>query len=324
METQLPKQNITKSSIVELKDMFDSEPKFTQWLSRNLDYLDDYLDLDLVSGEAEVGVGRFKCDIVANTGDSEEKAIIENQFEKTNHDHMGKLITYAAGIGARYVIWIAPEFTDEHVAAMEWLNQNITVGDVSFFGIKLEFIKIDGSAPAPNFSVVVKPNDSVNRNRDRGEHSAVNKARYDLFEEIIEEYSKENSEWTKTIPGYERKYVKRGGGKILGIYRLSWEYNKRNNAVLIRIMILTGNNDQNKEIFEKLKDKKDYMEKKLGTKLEFTSPRIEYYISTYKDIKNNLEDLADDEKKEVVTWMVKTMTEMIDMIKGFGAEYASP
>ena len=304
--------------------MFDSEPEFTQWLSCHLDFLDDYLDLGLINGKVEVNVGSFKCDIVTDIEGSEDIAIIENQFQKTDHDHMGKLITYAAGNNARYVIWVSPEFKDEHVAAMEWLNQNITVGDVSFFGIKLEFIKIDGSAPALNFSIVVKPNDFNNMHRDRGEYNEVDKARYNFFQEIIKEYSQTNTEWTKTKAHYKRKYLKHGGGKILGIYRLSWEYETSKNIVYPRIKILTGDSDQNKEIFEKLKDKKDDMEKMLGTELYFDTPKIEHYISAHKLLENNLQDLTDEERKEVVTWMVKTMTKMRKMIKEFGAEYAPP
>ena len=105
---------------------------------------------------AEHPVGDFKVDILCS--DNGGKVIIENQLEKTNHTHLGQILTYAAGVGARTVIWLAESFRTEHVAALEFLNQH-TTDELDFFAVEIELWRIGDSPMAPRFNVVVKPND---------------------------------------------------------------------------------------------------------------------------------------------------------------------
>lgn len=132
---------------------------FTPWLAENIELLGDALDLKLTLEKAEHAIGRYSLDLLLS--DSRERVVVvENQFGQTDHDHLGKLLTYCAGTEAAVVIWIAETLNAEHVAALEWLNEQ-TVQGVGFFGVELELLTIDGSAPAPNFRVVVKPNEWV-------------------------------------------------------------------------------------------------------------------------------------------------------------------
>ena len=100
----------------------------------------------------------FSVDILAQDTNTEQKAIIENQLEDTNHDHLGKLLTYAAGKEAKCMIWIVKNAREEHRAAIEYLNNN-TVDGMGFFLIEIQLWSIDGSAPAVKFNVVEQPND---------------------------------------------------------------------------------------------------------------------------------------------------------------------
>ena len=100
-------------------------------------------------------MGRYSADLLFEDADG-RKVIVENQFGTTDHDHLGKLLTYCAGSDARVVVWIAETLNEEHVAAMEWLNQN-TAEDVGFFGVELELLQIASSPYAPNFRVLVRP-----------------------------------------------------------------------------------------------------------------------------------------------------------------------
>ena len=93
--------------------------------------------------------------------------MIENQYGRTSHDHLGKLVTYAAGLNARSVIWVAEEIRDEHRAALEMLNAS-TTQDYAYFGVEIELLKIDNSKPAPRFNVVVQPNDWTRRPEPSG------------------------------------------------------------------------------------------------------------------------------------------------------------
>jgi len=133
--------------------------EFTPWLSKaeNLDLLAEALGLnELELVRIEHPAGNFKIDILCTSDD--QKVIIENQLEKTNHSHLGQIITYAANVGARKVIWVAESFHTEHVAALEFLNQH-TTDELDFFAVEIELWRIGESPMAPSFNVVVKPND---------------------------------------------------------------------------------------------------------------------------------------------------------------------
>ncbi len=148
---------------VSLRDVWLSEPgHFTPWLARpeNLSLLSDTLGVDLELDAQEKGVGPFRADIVCKDTSDGTLVIVENQLERTDHTHLGQLMTYAAGLNAVSVVWIAERFTEEHRAALDWLNE-ITNENVSFFGLEVELWRIGNSPIAPKFNVVCKPNDWI-------------------------------------------------------------------------------------------------------------------------------------------------------------------
>ena len=146
----------------------DESRDFTPWLAEpeNLTRLGEALGLTLEPRGTEQAVGSFSADILCRRldggSDDESWVVIENQFGRTNHDHLGKLLTYTAGLSARTVVWIAEEFRDEHRAALDLLNAS-TTREYAYFGVEIELLKIDESRPAPRFNVVVKPNDFIKR-----------------------------------------------------------------------------------------------------------------------------------------------------------------
>jgi len=135
---------------------------FTPWLATeaNLVLLSDTLGLDLEFEASEKNVGPYRADIVCKDTTDGTLVLIENQLEKTDHSHLGQLMTYAAGLDAVTIVWIAERFTDEHRAALDWLNE-ITQENVSFFGLEIELWKIGDSPVAPKFNIVSKPNDWI-------------------------------------------------------------------------------------------------------------------------------------------------------------------
>ncbi len=134
---------------------------FTPWLAtEGLEELQDALGMDLVVEATEKFVGPFKADILAKRTDTTDDhwVLIENQLERTDHRHLGQLLTYAAGLDAATIVWVAENFCEEHRAALDWLNA-ITSEEFEFFGLEIELWQIEGSPPAPMFNVVVQPND---------------------------------------------------------------------------------------------------------------------------------------------------------------------
>jgi hypothetical protein len=150
-----------KIEIVDLRKVWRNEARdFTTWLAseENIDQLNEITGLNLVNIKTEVSVGQFKCDIVCEDDSSKSIVIIENQLEYTDHDHLGKLITYASGLDAKTIIWIVREARPEHSSAIEWLN-NVTNNEISFYLIQIEAIKIGNSDPAINYKIIEEPNE---------------------------------------------------------------------------------------------------------------------------------------------------------------------
>jgi len=155
------KQNLSKLNKVELREVWGHEATdFTNWLSQNenLSALGEEIGIDIKLIKTEASVGKFSVDILAEEESSGKKIIIENQLEDTNHDHLGKIITYASGYDAEIIIWIVRDVCDEHQKAIDWLNEH-TDENINFFLIKIELWQIENSNPAPKFEIVASPNE---------------------------------------------------------------------------------------------------------------------------------------------------------------------
>ena len=154
-------KKLAKLSKVELRDVWPHEAlDFTKWLAleENLDVLSEEIGIDIKLIGTEVSVGKFNVDILAEEENTGHKIIIENQLEDTDHDHLGKIITYASGHDAKVIVWVVRDAREEHRQAIEWLNSH-TDDDIGFFLIKIELYKIDESSPAPKFEIICKPNE---------------------------------------------------------------------------------------------------------------------------------------------------------------------
>jgi len=153
---------------VDLREVWPHEAyNFTPWMaqSSNLAVLSEELGLDLELVGQEVAVGPYAADIVCKDIFSGAHVLIENQLEKTDHSHLGQILTYAAALEARSIVWIASRFTDEHRAAIDWLNE-ITHDEWQFFGLEIELWRIGDSEPAPKFNMICRPNDWSRAVRD--------------------------------------------------------------------------------------------------------------------------------------------------------------
>lgn len=147
-------------SHVVLREKWADEAKdFTPWLSSDegLSLLGEVLGMELELEDTGVSVGNYKADIISNNTIINEYVVIENQIVPIDHDHTGKLFTYAASFGALVLVWIAEQFREEQRQAIDWFN-NATVKDVEFGGIEIELLQIGDSPNAPNIKKVSKPN----------------------------------------------------------------------------------------------------------------------------------------------------------------------
>jgi len=176
---------------VDLRKAWLSEPAdFTPWLAseENLALLGEALDMDLELEAQEQAVGPFRADILCTETGTGHWVLIENQLQRTDHTHLGQLLTYAAGLHAVTIVWLAATFAEEHRAALDWLNE-LTDDTVNFFGMEIELWRI-GSSPAmaPKFNVVSKPNDWSRRVRTstQGGLSATNELQLEYWTALRE------------------------------------------------------------------------------------------------------------------------------------------
>lgn len=182
--------------LVDLRTIWPDEARdFTPWLAQeeNLRRLSDALNLELEIDRVEVAVGPYSADIVATDASSNTKVVIENQLEKTDHDHLGKVLTYASGLEARILVWIAKKFTDEHRQTFDYLNE-CTSGRLRLFAVEVEVFRIGDSQPAPHFKLVSTPNEYVAATHNASSELSETKALYLEFWTGFRDYCRETGE----------------------------------------------------------------------------------------------------------------------------------
>jgi len=251
---------------VKLREIWKHEAiDFTNWLAEesSLELLSEAIGIGIINSQTEVGVGKFAVDILAED-DNGKKIIIENQLETTNHDHLGKIITYASGLGAEIIIWVVARARQEHEQAVNWLNENTNEG-ANFFLIEVQAWKIENSRPAPRFNIVAKPNDWTKTVRSSQTANKVTdtKLKQQEFWSKLKDYGEEHSKIIKSwqTPRPQHWFdVSIGSSKA----NLSLLANSVKKHVSVNLYI---RND--KALFKELEQKKDQIEDRLGVKLEW-------------------------------------------------------
>ena len=191
------------SRLEEIKDLRTVWPHeaqdFTPWLSQddNIVLLADAIGLDITVEETESSVGDFNVDIYASETGTDRKIIIENQLEDANHDHLGKLITYASGKSADVIIWVVKRAREEHKAAIEWLN-NHTDEKIGFFLCEIKLYRIGNSEPAVKFEVIEKPNEWAKEVKKNDSVSETQQQRYDYWV-AFQDYAFPNAQFAKSF-----------------------------------------------------------------------------------------------------------------------------
>ena len=174
----------------------DESREFTPWLLANADRLSAALDMDLDLHQAEHPVGNFSLDLIGEDAVSGARVIIENQLERSDHRHLGQLLTYTGGTQPGIIIWLADSFREEHVAALDWLNSN-TREDVGFFAVQIELFRIGDSQLAPHFTAIVRPNEWERAVKERAvKEAAPKKLLYrEFWQELMDQIGLNHPDW---------------------------------------------------------------------------------------------------------------------------------
>ena len=241
---------------------------FTPWLGENLSKLGDELGFDLELLGREMPVGPFSVDLLARDLNRDRLVVIENQLEATNHDHLGKLLTYAAGQDAEVMIWIAKEIREEHRQALDWLNQH-TESSIEVYGICVEILQIDDSRPAYTFKLVAFPNEwrksKLQGGGERGGTSERREAYRSFFQELIDRL-REKHRFTGARAAQPQNWYSFASGMA----RISYGFSFASAAqVRTEVYIDRGDAATNKEIFDNLYREKDAIESVFGESLHW-------------------------------------------------------
>jgi len=249
---------------VDLKKVWINEAKdFTTWLENNLDILSEQLGFDLSSLEREKSAGAFFADIFAE-GPNGDTVVIENQLEKTDHDHVGKLITYLSNLEAKIAIWITSDPRPEHVTAVNWLNE-ISPRDTSFFLVKVEAYRIGDSEPAPFFTAICAPSEEAKQIGQQKEDLAErHKRRLEFWKQLLDKAKSKTSLHSNVSPGKDN-WVIAGAGKS----GMGWSYVITMDKGAVQLCIDRGpeKKDETDSIFERILGDREEIEKEFGEPL---------------------------------------------------------
>ena len=251
---------------VDLRKVWNHEAiDFTTWLSEkeNLALLSDEIGIDILLIETEASVGKFNVDILAEEENTGKKIVIENQLEITDHDHLGKTITYASGYDAEIIIWIVKDVRDEHKQAIDWLNEH-TDEKVNFFAIKMELWQIGNSPCAPKFNIISKPNDWAKavKKSTRLSNLTETKVLQLEFWNQFKEYAQNKSSQLKLRKAYPQHWydISIGNSKAY----ISLTANSQTNFIACEIYI-----PDSKDLFYELETNKNKIEEELQAELEW-------------------------------------------------------
>lgn len=276
----MSKQIIGKLERVALREVWKHEAHdFTQWLEQNISVLNEALDLNLVNVDREQAAGSFSIDLVAED-EGGGTVIIENQLEKSNHDHLGKLITYLTAMSARAAVWIVSDPRPEHVAAVAWLNES---SSAAFYMVKVEAVRIGDSPAAPLFTLIVGPSDE---SKDVGQAKKEIAERYSIrkrwWTQLVERSAKVNRLHAHITPG-EYSWI----GTSSGVRGLNLNYSITKDECNAELYIDRGKDaeEENTSVFKQIEAHKGEIEKTFGEPLRWEALdgkracRIRYTIS---------------------------------------------
>lgn len=284
---------------------------FTPWLAQddNINILADAVGLEITVDETESAVGDFSVDIFAKETGTERKIIIENQLEDTNHDHLGKLITYASGKNADIIIWLVKKAREEHKSAIEWLN-NHTDEKIGFFLCEIKLYKIGNSDPAVKFEVVERPNDWVKSVKKIDSVNATQQQRYDYWV-AFEEFAFKDSVFSKCFkrrkPSTDHWMNFSIGSSACNI---AVSQVRKYNNLIVELYI-----SDDKELFWELQKNKEDIESMVGCSLDWlelpdrkASRILAYHVADFND---------QTKWEEQFEWLIEIMPKMRKAFKKY-------
>lgn len=288
---------------VEPREVWPDEAiHFTPWLLDNADVLAQLLGIDdLVLEAAEHRVGGFRLDLIGRDQDTDRKVIVENQLGRSDHQHLGQIITYAAGTDPTTIVWVTTGFREEHRAALEWLNQR-TDEDTRFFGVEIHVVRIGDSPVAPNFELVVKPNDwekTVKKAATSTGESAAAVVYREFWATVLDRIRDRHPQWTNAT-GLNKPWQPIGTGISNVQLLMSWF-----NGVLTQQVYFSADAEENERRYAILAEHHQIVESLVD--IEATWDPMPDNKAARVIVASSFDDINDrDRWDEMADWLIAT------------------
>lgn len=267
---------VGKLQPVELREIWKHEAReFTTWLFENCDVLNEQVGLSLTPIEKEKSVGPFNVDILAEDANG-RAVIIENQLMKTDHDHLGKLLTYLSNLGAKAAIWISTDPRPEHVTAINYLNE-IVPQDTKFYLLKVQAFRIDDSEPGPLFTVEAGPSqERTTGGKVKKEIAERDEKRNAFFEQLLTLCNQKTDLFSNISPVGYQGWVITGAGKS----GLAWTLVAMKKSARVEFFLCSPSAQINEKRFQRIASRKKEIEESFGESLawDFKDSRKQQYI----------------------------------------------
>ena len=297
---------------VAIREVWSDEAReLTPFLAANPDYLSDALGMDLELEGSEVAVGPFAADLLFRERNTGDRVVVENLIGNTDHDHLGKIITYAAGLDARHAVLIAETFRPEHRSALLWLNTN-SRDSVGFFGIVLKLWRIKDSPAALQLTLVVQPDEWVRSVHQGRELSATQLAYRDFWSEFLPAFHMRYTSWSRARVPPTANWLELPAGKTGVYYSAVFCVPQR---FRVELYVDAANQDQATRRFVALRERRTEIEEQFGSELEWEpleSRRASRIASYYQD------DIRVEERDrwpELRTWAIERLGALREAIQ---------
>ena len=306
--------NVGKMERVTLRELWKHEERgFSAWLEANLDTLSEAIGVALSDPQRELRAGSFQVDLVAED-ENGERVIVENQLEATDHDHLGKLLTYLTNLDAKAAIWISSAPRPEHIRAIQWLNET-TPDDIAFYLVRLAAYRIAGSDAAPLFTVIVGPSaESKSFGKQKKELAERHVVRLKFWEQLLARAKEKGVLYHAQRSPSKDAWISAGAGVRSGI---SFTYDIWiTDEAGVELYVDTGDKDENKRIFDALQKHQSEIERTFGSPLSWErlddkrASRVRYTLKEG--------GLRDEEKWQTIQdAMINAMDKLAKAVKPF-------
>ena len=305
-------ENLGKLERVDLREVWRNEAdNFTPWLAtqRNLDDLGETLGMQIEFQAREEAVGPYSADILCRDIDDDSYVVIENQLEETDHDHLGKLLTYAAHFKASTVVWVAKTFTEQHRAAVDWLNETSAEG-TQFFALEIEVWRIGESAFAPKFNMVAKPNNWTKGGRSTAASlTETQRVQLEFWKGFQDHVSRHGQQIKLSASPKAKTSMAAGGlgrtGFLLAAVASTYSETRGWNGQELRAELSISRGELSGRFHDFLQSEKSDIEREMGGELNWYNPEDANACRIYsrKDV-----DLYDpDGRNEQFEWLLEQL-----------------